>query len=121
MPALHFTQPLLTALCTQAATVLPITPTHVNQICAMRGLLLPAAPANASRPARIAARSRQSASALAAPVARAAANAPRGRRRGVIVASLDYIATASDEGVLKLPARTELDVEEIKGVFGYPR
>lgn len=38
-----------------------------------------------------------------------------------VVASLDYIATASDEGVLKLPARTELDPEEIKYVFGYPR
>lgn len=38
-----------------------------------------------------------------------------------VVASLDYIATASDEGVLKLPARTELDPEEIKTVFGYPR
>jgi hypothetical protein len=38
-----------------------------------------------------------------------------------IVASLDYIATASDEGVLKLPARTELDAEEVKSVFNYPR
>eukprot|EP00878_Enallax_costatus_P037810 GHUV01042829.1.p1 GENE.GHUV01042829.1~~GHUV01042829.1.p1 ORF type:complete len:180 (-),score=34.92 GHUV01042829.1:46-585(-) len=38
-----------------------------------------------------------------------------------VVASLDYIATASDEGVLKLPARTELDPEEIKNVFAYPR
>lgn len=38
-----------------------------------------------------------------------------------VAASLDYVATASDEGVLKLPARTELDPEEIKNVFGYPR
>jgi hypothetical protein len=38
-----------------------------------------------------------------------------------VAASLDYIATASDEGVLKLPARTELDPEEIKSVYGYPR
>eukprot|EP00879_Flechtneria_rotunda_P022176 GHRR01023399.1.p1 GENE.GHRR01023399.1~~GHRR01023399.1.p1 ORF type:complete len:224 (+),score=71.64 GHRR01023399.1:320-991(+) len=38
-----------------------------------------------------------------------------------VVAGLDYVATASDEGVLKLPARTELDPEEIKTVYGYPR
>jgi hypothetical protein len=38
-----------------------------------------------------------------------------------IAASLDYVATASDEGVLKLPARTELDPEEIKNVFSFPR
>ncbi len=37
------------------------------------------------------------------------------------VALMDYVATASDEGVLKLPARTELDVEEVKDVFGYAR
>ena len=38
-----------------------------------------------------------------------------------MAASLDYVATASDEGVLKLPARTELDPEEIKSVFAFPR
>lgn len=46
---------------------------------------------------------------------------PSSRSAVHVVASLDYIATASDEGVLKLPARTELDPEEIKNVFGYPR
>lgn len=88
----------------------------LRRVCAMHGLMLPhAAPAGALRAARQPALLRQSSRAAAAPAAR------RGRRRGVIVASLDYIATASDEGVLKLPARTELDAEEIKGVFGYPR
>jgi hypothetical protein len=38
-----------------------------------------------------------------------------------VVAHLDYTATASDEGVLKLPARTELDPAEVKYTFGYPR
>lgn len=38
-----------------------------------------------------------------------------------VSASLDYVATASDDGVLKLPARTELDPEEIKDVFSFPR
>jgi hypothetical protein len=38
-----------------------------------------------------------------------------------VAASLDYVATASDDGVLKLPARTELDPEEIKNVFAFPR
>lgn len=46
----------------------------------------------------------------------------RGRTAAVrVAASLDYVATASDEGVLKLPARTELDPEEIKNVFAFPR
>lgn len=44
------------------------------------------------------------------------------RRCGLrVVAHLDYVATASDEGVLKLPSRTELDIEEVKNVFDYPR
>eukprot|EP00798_Chlamydomonas_sp_ICE-L_P018146 gene18146-24586_t len=33
----------------------------------------------------------------------------------------DYVANVSDEGVLKLPARVELDPDEITHVFGYPR
>jgi len=53
--------------------------------------------------------------------AAAAARAASSRGSVQIVASLDYIATASDEGVLKLPARTELDAEEVKSVFNYPR
>lgn len=44
-----------------------------------------------------------------------------GRCRLGVVAHLDYTATASDEGVLKLPARTELDPAEVKYTFGYPR
>eukprot|EP00197_Chlamydomonas_leiostraca_P016234 CAMPEP_0202862620 /NCGR_PEP_ID=MMETSP1391-20130828/3593_1 /ASSEMBLY_ACC=CAM_ASM_000867 /TAXON_ID=1034604 /ORGANISM="Chlamydomonas leiostraca, Strain SAG 11-49" /LENGTH=572 /DNA_ID=CAMNT_0049542175 /DNA_START=227 /DNA_END=1946 /DNA_ORIENTATION=- len=35
--------------------------------------------------------------------------------------ALDYTATGADEGVLKMPARTELDPEQITSVFGYPR
>ena len=38
-----------------------------------------------------------------------------------VVASLDYTSTASDDGVLRLPARTELDPDELKAIFGYPR
>jgi hypothetical protein len=46
----------------------------------------------------------------------------QGRTAAVrVAASLDYVATASDDGVLKLPARTELDPEEIKSVFAFPR
>jgi hypothetical protein len=53
---------------------------------------------------------------------RAVSRRSSGRTSAVrVAASLDYIATASDEGVLKLPARTELDPEEIKSVYGYPR
>jgi hypothetical protein len=69
--------------------------------------------------------------AAAAPVLRrsgphargARAPAPRAAaRRGLSVnALLDYVATASDDGVLRLPARTELDPEEIKNVYNYPR
>lgn len=45
-----------------------------------------------------------------------------GRARALHVSALlDYVASVSDDGVLKLPARTELDPEEIKTVFGYPR
>jgi hypothetical protein len=49
--------------------------------------------------------------------------APRPPRRGAVraVALLDYVASANDDGVLKLPARTELDPDEVKHVFGYPR
>eukprot|EP00195_Chlamydomonas_chlamydogama_P002656 CAMPEP_0202921416 /NCGR_PEP_ID=MMETSP1392-20130828/77385_1 /ASSEMBLY_ACC=CAM_ASM_000868 /TAXON_ID=225041 /ORGANISM="Chlamydomonas chlamydogama, Strain SAG 11-48b" /LENGTH=597 /DNA_ID=CAMNT_0049614987 /DNA_START=209 /DNA_END=2002 /DNA_ORIENTATION=+ len=35
--------------------------------------------------------------------------------------STDYVATASDEGVLRLPGRTELKCEEVTHVFGYSR
>lgn len=35
--------------------------------------------------------------------------------------SLDYVATCSDEGVLRYPARTELQTSEIAHVFGYAR
>eukprot|EP00877_Chromochloris_zofingiensis_P003189 jgi/Chrzof1/12871/Cz07g10120.t1 len=49
-------------------------------------------------------------------------NPSKARRTHVKVsAHLDYVATASDEGVLKLPARTELDPAEIKNVYDYPR
>ncbi|WIA22429.1 hypothetical protein OEZ86_008805 [Tetradesmus obliquus] len=59
---------------------------------------------------------------LAAVARRAVSRRSSGRTAAVrVAASLDYIATASDEGVLKLPARTELDPEEIKSVYGYPR
>lgn len=58
----------------------------------------------------------------AAVARRAVSRRSSGRTAAVrVAASLDYIATASDEGVLKLPARTELDPEEIKSVYGYPR
>jgi hypothetical protein len=54
---------------------------------------------------------------------RAARAAPPPRRRAGAraVALLDYVASANDDGVLKLPARTELDADEIKNVYGYPR
>lgn len=35
--------------------------------------------------------------------------------------SLDYVATASDDGVLRMPARSELNADQIRKVFGYPR
>ena len=35
--------------------------------------------------------------------------------------STDYVATASDDGVLKLNPRTDLTAEEIANVFGYAR
>ncbi|GBF98366.1 calcium dependent kinase [Raphidocelis subcapitata] len=48
--------------------------------------------------------------------------AAAGRARAVTaVALLDYVAAASDDGVLRLPPRTELDPDEIRSVFGYPR
>eukprot|EP00882_Tetradesmus_deserticola_P011535 GHRQ01012202.1.p2 GENE.GHRQ01012202.1~~GHRQ01012202.1.p2 ORF type:complete len:146 (+),score=55.23 GHRQ01012202.1:388-825(+) len=60
--------------------------------------------------------------AAAAGARRAVSRHSSGRTSAVrVAASLDYIATASDDGVLKLPARTELDAEEIKSVYGYPR
>jgi calcium-dependent protein kinase len=37
------------------------------------------------------------------------------------VASVDYVASAADEGVLGLPPRTELQPPDITHVFGYPR
>lgn len=71
----------------------------------------------------------RSPAAAAAPLRRPAqpssSNSCRSRRSRQaavrVAASLDYVATASDEGVLKLPARTELDPEEIKSVFAFPR
>jgi hypothetical protein len=50
----------------------------------------------------------------------AAAAAPR-RAPLRVAALLDYVATASDDGPLRLPARTELDASEITSVFGWPR
>lgn len=41
--------------------------------------------------------------------------------RNLLCRSLDYTATGADEGVLKLPARTDLQPEQITHVFGYPR
>jgi hypothetical protein len=35
--------------------------------------------------------------------------------------STDYVATASDDGVLKLNPRTDLSADEIINVFGYAR
>jgi hypothetical protein len=37
------------------------------------------------------------------------------------IASVDYVASAADEGVLGLPPRTELQPQDITSVFGYPR
>ncbi|KIZ04772.1 hypothetical protein MNEG_3189 [Monoraphidium neglectum] len=45
-----------------------------------------------------------------------------GSRRGLrVCALLDYVASVQDDGVLRMPARTELDPNEIKTVFGFPR
>ncbi|GBF97387.1 calcium-dependent kinase [Raphidocelis subcapitata] len=54
------------------------------------------------------------------PLARAPARG-RARRALAPVALLDYVASISDDGVLRLPARTELSADEIKQVFGFPR
>jgi hypothetical protein len=35
--------------------------------------------------------------------------------------STDYTASVTDEGVLLLPSRTELEAEQVTNVFGYPR
>jgi hypothetical protein len=76
----------------------------------------------AARPAAAGGLRGGAAAARAAAPRRAARAAPLGRRRAVgAVALLDYVATASDDGVLRLPARTELDASEVKSVFGYPR
>lgn len=55
------------------------------------------------------------------PQRRRRAAAQRGWQPLRVVAHLDYVASPSDSGILKLPSRTELDTEEIKDVFGYPR
>jgi len=48
--------------------------------------------------------------------------APARRPRSMRVrALLDYVASVGDDGVLRLPARTELDPDELRSVFGYPR
>lgn len=43
------------------------------------------------------------------------------QRSGGICRSLDYVAGISDEGVLKLAPRTELEPKDITHVFGYAR
>jgi len=43
------------------------------------------------------------------------------RKHRLVCNSTDYVATASDEGVLKLNPRTDLTADEITNVFGYPR
>ena len=45
----------------------------------------------------------------------------RRTRAAAVVALLDYAPSAADEGVLALPARAELDADEVRSVFGYPR
>ncbi|GFR50388.1 hypothetical protein Agub_g12603 [Astrephomene gubernaculifera] len=45
--------------------------------------------------------------------------APRGK--DVVAKSTDYVASASDEGVLRLPGRTELEPHMVTSVFGYAR
>lgn len=57
----------------------------------------------------------------AAPASRRAGGCRRGSAALRCVALLDYVASASDDGPLSLPARTELDASEVKSVFGYPR
>jgi hypothetical protein len=42
-------------------------------------------------------------------------------RRLVVVRSTDYAASATDEGVLQLPAKQELEEEQLRSVFGYDR
>jgi calcium-dependent protein kinase len=44
-----------------------------------------------------------------------------GRQRLRVTAHIDYTATASDDGVLRLPPRLELMPDEIRNVFNYPR
>jgi hypothetical protein len=47
---------------------------------------------------------------------------PRAARGALrVTALLDYVASLSDDGVLRMPARAELDPDEIKSVFGYAR
>ncbi|GIL82813.1 hypothetical protein Vretimale_8185 [Volvox reticuliferus] len=43
------------------------------------------------------------------------------RGQSLIPKSTDYVASASDEGVLRLPGRTELEPQMVTNVFGYPR
>lgn len=52
---------------------------------------------------------------------------PLGQRRSrtahrlVFVRSTDYIANATDDGVLQLPLKQQLEEEQLKNVFGYDR
>lgn len=55
------------------------------------------------------------------PALKAAAAAPRYQRRTVLARGADYAANAADDGVLQLPAKTELDASALKNVFGYDR
>jgi hypothetical protein len=43
------------------------------------------------------------------------------RPRIVIVKSTDYVANANDSGVLLLPLKQELEVDQLTNVFGYDR
>ncbi|KAG2424379.1 hypothetical protein HXX76_014588 [Chlamydomonas incerta] len=43
------------------------------------------------------------------------------KRDSVIANSTDYTSSASDEGVLRLPGRTELEPHLVTNVFGFPR
>ncbi|MEW5318664.1 MAG: hypothetical protein WDW38_009869 [Sanguina aurantia] len=46
---------------------------------------------------------------------------PSNQQRKVSCRSTDYTAAPSDTGVLRLPARTELDANALLEVYGYPR
>jgi hypothetical protein len=61
--------------------------------------------------------------AAALPFARAGGRHPRHPRRPLPTPprSVDYVASAADEGVLGLPPRTELTPNDLAHVFGYPR